>query len=584
MTAIIPFCAATLATGCAWILHRTLKKRGTVIPWIMVYLTFILPFAAGGFYTYTAAITTVLLLANLALLVRNQKMFRFCWNLNSASVIAVVIGYCITPIWAIDKGMSIFGIVRYLPLLLLALTLMQYSAEQKSCLLHLIPLCGAVMTIVSLLLLMIPGTDAIVSYRGRLCGFLQYPNTFAAFLLAGLVIQGSRNVHSKQDLIMNAILILGIVLSGSRTGLILLFPALIGIVIVRRNIKMIFLLMFFTVCGLMIALLISGGDLLRNADRFTTISWNSKSLMLRLLYFKDSLPVILKHPFGLGYMGYRALQGSFQTGNYSVTFVHNGLLQLLLDIGWIPSILLTAAFLRPQFSPSTPKGTRLLLLIVLGHCMMDFDLQFFVTWVVLLCMLDFNSGKELPCKFCTIPCMITGVCIAAGCIWLGLGDLCYSIGYPTASLRVTPFHTDALTTTLASSATTGEAAELADRILELNDSCSIAYSAKANEALSQGKILAMTEYKEQAIRTARYSVAEYCDYFDKLYAALQLYQRAGDSSSAAYCLEKLLSIPDMMEQVPTAGAIFASATDSNKLMLPDPYQTILDTLAPSQNT
>ena len=59
--------------------------------------------------------------------------------------------------------------------------------------------------------------------------------------------------------------------------------------------------------------------------RFLTISLESSTLMGRLLYYRDVLPVILKHPFGLGYMGYYYAQGGFQTGVYATKFVHNEL-------------------------------------------------------------------------------------------------------------------------------------------------------------------------------------------------------------------------------------------------------------------
>ena len=47
------------------------------------------------------------------------------------------------------------------------------------------------------------------------------------------------------------------------------------------------------------------------SGRFLTTSLHSSTLLGRLLYAQDALPVILRHPFGLGYRSYTYMQGSF---------------------------------------------------------------------------------------------------------------------------------------------------------------------------------------------------------------------------------------------------------------------------------
>ena len=121
---------------------------------------------------------------------------------------------------------------------------------------------------------------------------------------------------------------------------------------------------------------------------------------------------------------------------------------------------------------------------------------------------------------------------------------------------------------------------LADRILALKSSHSLAYSAKANAALARGNVLAMIQNKEQAISCARYATAEYCDYFQKLYTVHQLYLQAGDSGSAAYCREKLLAIPDMIAAVSARTDPLAFRTGNDSVLeLPEAYLAVLDTLS-----
>ena len=66
-------------------------------------------------------------------------------------------------------------------------------------------------------------------------------------------------------------------------------------------------------------------------ERFTNISFEQVRFSGRILYVQDALPLILKHPFGLGYYGYYFIQQSVQTGVYTGVNAHNELrIQILL--------------------------------------------------------------------------------------------------------------------------------------------------------------------------------------------------------------------------------------------------------------
>lgn len=576
MTSRIPMLAVGFSIAVAVLLDWNLARQGKRMPRIFLYLAFILPFAAGGFHTYTAMITTLVLVSDLILTFKKKQHLRFFWNGNTAAAALVTLGYCLSPLWAADKGMAVYGIVRYLPLFLLALVLMQYSAQERERCLELIPLSGAVMTMLSCVLLPLEGMDTYLTVNGRLSAFFQYPNTYAAFLLAGIILVNTKPARSILDIPVNALLILGVVLSGSRTGFLLLVSTLIGIVLIRKKWKLLISLGGALGVGLILATAATNMGLLHNADRFTSIGQNSGSFLVRLLYYKDALPVILGNPFGIGYLGYRATECTFQTGRYTVSFVHNGLLQLLLDIGWVPALAIAAILLREMLSPKIVPKKKLLLLVVLAHCMLDFDLQFFAIWVILLTSLNFEEGRPWILRKKQPIVTAVGAFLIAICLWLGTGDLLYSVGATDLALAVTPFHTDALTVRLRNSNDAQELDNLADKILHLCPTNSLAYSAKANAALSRGQVQKMMEYKEQAIACAPYSLEEYCDYFEKLYTVMGMYLQAGDSSSAAYCAQTLLALPERMETVSQKTDPLAYLTgDDNSLILPEEYMQIL---------
>lgn len=551
MLSLLPLSAVAFSVVAAGFLGKYRKRQGSAVDWIFLYLTVVLPFAAGGFHTYVSAITAVCLVVHLASVFQKQGYLRLTLNFNSIAVMLVMLGYCITPMWAADKGMAVFGILRYVPVALYVLTLMQMTPEQKQQCLGLIPISGAGMTVLSCLLLLLPGTAPYLTVSSRLAGFLQYPNTYAAFLLAGLILQYSKESRRKSDFLMDAILLLGIILSGSKTVFVLLIVSGIWLAVIHRKGKTILTLGGLFAAAALFALLLSNVDVLQHGNRFRDIRITSGSFLLRLLYYEDVLPMILKNPIGYGYQGYRALLGIFQTGRYHAAYIHNGLLQLLFEIGWLPACAMAAAFLRAMFSRKTMPGQRLLLTILLAHCMLDFDLQFFIFWVILLTCLDFESSAQWKLEKKTVGIVFISVCLVS-CLWMGAVDFCYSIGKTDISLRLMPSHTDSLSVKLRQTSDIHVLNETADRILKGNPTFSLAYSAKANAALSQGDILNMMAYKEQAIRCSPHTAEEYMDYFDKLYAVSKLYLQNGDIKSAEYCERKIVQIYGMVRSVQEA--------------------------------
>lgn len=135
----------------------------------------------------------------------------------------------------------------------------------------------------------------------------------------------------------------------------------------------------------------------------------------------------------------------------------------------------------------------------------------------------------------------------------------------------------ALSAALRTASSPDELDRIAGQILELNPEHSLAYSAKANAAFSRGEISEMIECKEQAIRCSPYSTAEYCDYFEKLYTAMQMYLQANDNTSAAHCARKLLIIPDMMDSVvQNTDPLAYRSGDDMSLILPEGHTLLLE--------
>ena len=566
-----------LAAALCFPVGAVLKKYKIAPSPVYFYLLFLLPFLAGGFHTYAAPLTAAVLMAELIRTVRGRKQLRFVWDRNTLTVLVLVLGYCVTPLWAADKGMAVFGICRYLPLVPLYLLLMQQNREDREQALILVPVCGVIMTVISGILFLIPGLRDLVTVNGRLSGFFQYPNAYATFLLIGIALLGSGQGRTLPRLAAGAVLLAGLFLSGSRTGVLLLAVVLPGLAVVRGKLRTVYagILSGTVILAAAAAVLFAGGSELQLIGR------DLGSVFVRLLYYKDAIPVILKHPFGIGYMGYRAMEASFQTGRYSVSFVHNSILQLLLDIGWIPAAMFVWCSIKSLFSKNVSAAGKLALLTLLLHSLLEFSFQFFIFWCVVLLLWDTEGGKVRSVRKTgwLVPLLVPVFLL---CLWLGGSDLLYRTGKIDTVLKLTPFHTEAMAEKLTKLSNDRELDALADRILALNPTHSLACSAKANAALMRGEVKNMIRWKEDAIACSPYATEEYCDYIDKLYALAVRYAQLGDSDSASYCLDKILEIPGKLDRVRDGTHPLAYLTTTDSLPeLPAAYLDLIDTLRAS---
>lgn len=141
------------------------------------------------------------------------------------------------------------------------------------------------------------------------------------------------------------------------------------------------------------------------------------------------------------------------------------------------------------------------------------------------------------------------VFLAVFCLWIGTADFLAYIKKPEAVVRIYPAHTRSLMELLKQAETLEEMEQIADRILRYNESVSLAYDAKGNVAYAEGDAEKMIACKLRAIALARYEREEYEDYLERLFTFIRLYQNAGMTRSASYCRERLLEIPDMLEEV-----------------------------------
>ena len=529
--------------------NPTKEQKQDVLPVLLYWLILLSPFLFGLFFPWTSAAVSIVLTAVLLLRLKKRQLY---WSPSPVHFAAsgLVLFLPLGTVWGTDRGMALVGAVQFLPLPLFVLTLEQLSPEQRETLIPAVWQGACLMVPLALILSRIFPGEGWFLVSGRQAGFFQYPNTYALYLLCGVVTLLFGKVSRFGPIPWLAVLMLGIALSGSRTVFVLLAAVLIIAALCEkqrlRRLQLIGLLAAILLAGF-IFVVITGSR--TGIGRFLSISLGSSEFLGRLLYAYDALPVILKHPLGIGYTGYQWLQGSFQTGVYTVSHVHNDLLQVLLDAGWIPALMLLCVLGRSFVSPKTGCCRRAMMTVIALHVLVDFDLQFVAVALLLLFAADTEPQASRTIHRTALPtaALLVGLICS---LWIGSASLCCYLGRYDQAAVVYPGYTTALVRSI-SDASEEEENKIAEQILKLNGNVAPAWRVRARSAYREGKLNDYLEAEEQVLRLSKYSLPRYTECFQELRQAYELCLQRGDRSSAELCLKALAAIPQRLKTVET---------------------------------
>lgn len=504
---------------------------------------------AGLFHEFAACAAGIALAVCLAVSCGKDKKLVYYKNEAFEAVCLIALSYALSAFWAVDAGAAVTGFFKFLPLLLFALAAMRDGEDTDACL-GVLPHYAAAVTAISAVLMQVPALSRYFSVAGRLAGFFQYSNTFALLLLAALIVELSKEKAAWYDFVTLTVLLFGIGYSGSRTVFVLTALSLLALLIFGKNRKR---TAVFASAAALLALAAAVYAHLRGGEgifgRILRFSFRESSFVGRLLYAQDALPLVLKHPFGLGYLGYNFAQGEVQTGVYTTRFVHNDFLQLALDIGWIPLAAFVFAVVKAFFKKGAPFHKRLLIFVMAAHAVLDFDFQYVAVFMLFLLLLDLKGGKR---KELRLP---AGGAVAAAAMsllfaYVGTAQgLIYFKRYAAAE-TIYPWDTKLCAELMAQSADMSEKEKYADKIIKSNDKVWMAHETKAFAAFSDGNFDCVIESMETALKTSPFTYKLYEDYCAMLIRGIGLYEKAGDANSAAFCREKLLQTADRLEKLP----------------------------------
>lgn len=537
--------------------------------WILV------PFIYGGFYDWIIfAMAVIWQVCLLYIAIQNKKII-----LPEKTICIIVTGimlcYVGTVFYGIDSGMSELGLIKVIALLEFLVLVEQIQYEERIELLEQIPMIASVMAVISMISYITPWKHTFFQ-ASRLGGFFQYSNTFALYLLIGIIVLlYEKKKEGKLWYIKLYILTTAVLFTGSRIAFFLMIiNYLLFFIVDKKNHITIFVMTGWIIGLTIIGIVITGSY--QNMGRYLTIFTHNSTLWGRILYQIDGLKMLLKRPAGLGYMGYYFLQPSVQSAAYTTKFVHNDFLQIGLDGGMIAMILAVILFIQSIYEKSSQDLQKHLLVIIAIHSCLDFNLQFLSIGMIVIVCMQCKEKKELQLKKIKIFCLLTFVGFVLS-LRAGIGTSLEYQGKYKQALKIMPELTTARMKQLSKETDKNQAEESADKLIHSNKIISQAYGVKAEIAYGENNYNAMVRYKRQEIKNRKYDIAVYEDYIDKLACILQEKQADSDTKGMKQYLEELLWIQQYIEKVNTqTNPIANHLKDESILQFDSNYQNYLE--------
>ena len=565
------------------------KKRAP-LPTALVILTLLLNAFFGAYNDLAGCVSAVLLSVAAGIIVLRARSFTVSRSIQAAGCACLSLGYLITCAYAVDRGYAFLGFVRFLPVLLMLILCMQMAPEDKTAVLNSVPAIGLAQTLFCVPAYFIPFLKERFFTYGRFHGGFGYSNTFALFLLAGILIilLGDFRLKKYLRLCIAAALLAGILISGSRTVFLLFLPAAVFVVVKRKELRIplaagaVAIIAAAAVYGV-----VSGNH--KNIARFLEMSLAGSTLTDRLLYDYDALRLIPKHLFGLGCRGYQFLIPSEQTGYYSVTYTHCEYLQLILDIGLIPAAVFFIGFFKSFFA-RIPLLNKLLLGVFALHIAVDFDFQFLAVLLLVPLLLplenettlrfDRSRNSRLPAAAAAVCC---AVFTALGC-WLSAACGAEALNRYPAALKIYPGLTLSRVVEMRSGQDDAEAEKHAMYIIKNNGHVPVAYDFAARSRAENGDFDGALELKDKAIENAPLVISEYEDKFSLLYQAIWHADETGDRQALSRYCEAMLALPDdLMLAESRLSSLGRKIKDVPDLKLSDEASDYIDALRRSVN-
>lgn len=529
----------------------------------------------GGIYDFTVFLYGICFAVGLFMVSKSNREIMIIRNRSTIAFLLMILGAVVSTFAARDKGMAFIGLLRILVFFLFWVLWNNIKKETKEHFWQILTDLVALITVGCMCCYFIPAARTYVFHAGRLGGILQYSNTYAMLLLIlliGLFYEKRETWKGLLSYIEAGIFIAGIIWCQSRSVLVLFAAAILFLLVKKRKqIQWKWVAVLCICLGVLvgISVLVMDYDL----SRLLKFTLSSSTFNGRLLYAGDAGKQLISHPAGLGYMGYYFAQPQFQTGNYITKYVHNDILQLGLDGGWLALAGILILFLGNIFSKKNTEKNRVILLLLFLHILFDFDLQYGLMFCMLIMCLDTTGEKEWKLKK-TYSYGIAAVTLAV-CGYFSIAFGSSYFGNQKLAVAMYPGNTFAWEEQISGE----DDIQSAERIIKQNGMLASAYEQKAASMISDGSYEEASKAIEQMLERAGYQSYYYNQAVYELSYCLQAAVQENDMEQAQKYLTQIQKIPEQIEQKKKQASMFAwRINDSPEIELEDSISTYIENL------
>ena len=501
----------------------------------------------GGFYSFSVYFVGAMILLLLFLWLGKTKKSKLAKDEMFYGSILLCVSAFASVFAGVNKGMAWLGFLRVVVLLLWVFYLMQLSAKQRERGLSVLPWTGGIMVIVGLLSLSVmqifPSVTGWFWQAERFGGTFQYSNTCALFLIIGMIILSGQTKVDKKELILFDLLLVGVFLTGSKGGILLLVPVFIWIVVKRKSFREngICMILVLAIAGLIYGF-VSGN--FQNIARIYTLFRYPSTLLGRLLYMKDAFPILFSHPLGIGYMGYAGMQSAIQTGVYTSLFVHNDWLQMGLDYGWLFLFVALGVVIYQLVKGRQETYKKVALFVICFYSLLEFHLQYLSIVMVIPLLMDVRENTLVEKK--SVVAKENQILSLVGLLlfgYFGIASFCTYAGKYETALSMYPYDTQALEAVLMQESDKITATALAEDILSIHPYSTESYNVLAYGALMDGSYEKALNYKLEVLKMEKYDTIQYGD-FVSMVETIQYVSEA----NKALCEKKLEEMQRILEE------------------------------------
>ena len=449
-----------------------------------------------------------------------------------------------------EKGMLIFALLKSCLYLIFYLVLIQLkdkglSRSIKEAYVISMVIAGYLTTFI-FVTGWLDGLNYVINGRGS--GPIQYANTFGILLVAALMLLSDFHTKVWVKFLGSIGLVMPLLLTMSRGNYAVAFVMLLLVIIIARPSKAtLAALATSIVIGVIVLVVFDHSETAQRLTQATGSSeWHS-----RLLYYRDAIKMILSKPLGYGPNGYHYAQSFYQTGStYHVKFVHSGLVQQFLDLGVVGGLLIAVLMFYSVFLGGHSWMNRLLLMALLGHSLIDMNLQFPVVWLLIIVLLsevksptvELVGGKGK---------LLIGTCVVTLCLacTMMLPTIYAARGHYKKAVNLYPYYTEAYRMYLNQQGYEEGLVTYAERLEQLNPYVTEAYPILRDAAIQSGDYEAALIYSEKMVTYSPLLIEHHEQYSHALMLAATYWHAYGEDGQALEALAIIRQIPGSLEKL-----------------------------------